>query len=459
MRNLPVVSIEEHPTRQRKTFTPADLKSLMESIEAKGLFHPVTIAEVDGKYRLIAGGRRLRAITALHEAKTAFRYDGEIVPDGLIPTALFASTSPLDQAEAELDENIIRADLTWQEKQSAILLIHELKKAQSADPDHYSHQDTGRALAAGGGVASGPKTPTWIARAITTAKVIADHMDDPSVANARTAKEAYDIALARGTQIARAALARQALRFSTTTDLRNVDALTTLPTMDSAQFDVILTDPPYGIDADGASFSARTVHHHGYDDDFATARAILTSIVIEGFRLLKNRGILWIFTDYEHFDFLRSLSSQTGFVPFRTPLIWQKSLSEGIRPSGWGRGVARSYDTLFLARKGQRGLLEPITDVLFSKRVSRSERQFAAEKPVEFMSELIRASSLPGERILDPCAGSGSTLVAARQLKRSATGLEIDPIAYQIALARISEETSEVDPEKGAEAPKAEGLF
>jgi site-specific DNA-methyltransferase (adenine-specific) len=77
------------------------------------------------------------------------------------------------------------------------------------------------------------------------------------------------------------------------------------------------------------------------------------------------------------------------------------------------------------------------TDVFNIKRVPRHERIHAAEKPVELLSALIQCASLPGERILDPCCGSGSTLVAAKSLNRTGVGIEKDPDYYNTALANL----------------------
>ena len=98
---------------------------------------------------------------------------------------------------------------------------------------------------------------------------------------------------------------------------------------------------------------------------------------------------------------------------------------------------------LFWATKGQRGLISSPVDVLDESRVSRSERTHAAEKPVGLLQTLIECSTLPGDFVLDPCCGSGSTLVAARNTKRTGMGLEIDPTFYNTAMSNVYKESSE----------------
>jgi DNA modification methylase len=59
------------------------------------------------------------------------------------------------------------------------------------------------------------------------------------------------------------------------------------------------------------------------------------------------------------------------------------------------------------------------------------------EKPVELARRAIEYSSLPGEAVLDPFAGSGSTLVACAQTGRRAYLMEIDPLYTDIVVARF----------------------
>lgn len=101
---------------------------------------------------------------------------------------------------------------------------------------------------------------------------------------------------------------------------------------------------------------------------------------------------------------------------------------------------------LFWATKGQRGLISSPVDVLDESRVSRSERTHAAQKPVELLKTIIECSTLPGDFVLDPCCGSGSTLVAARDTKRTGLGIELDTTFYNTAMSnvhKIEEEKSD----------------
>ena len=64
------------------------------------------------------------------------------------------------------------------------------------------------------------------------------------------------------------------------------------------------------------------------------------------------------------------------------------------------------------------------------------------EKPVALMELLIKQSSNEGDIVLDPFAGSGSTLVAARNLNRHYLGYEIDEKYYNIAKQQLTQPTN-----------------
>ena len=77
-----------------------------------------------------------------------------------------------------------------------------------------------------------------------------------------------------------------------------------------------------------------------------------------------------------------------------------------------------------------------VPDVWSVKKVSPQAMVHLTEKPVELARRAIEYSSLPGEAVLDPFAGSGSTLIAAEQTARRAYLLEIDPLYCDIVVER-----------------------
>lgn len=419
--------------RQRKRIATPQLNELKESIlSPRGLLQPPVVYHLpEGKYLLIAGERRYRAVGLIHKEKKFFQCDTQTIATGELPVTLTDLPTLLDQQEAELDENIQRVELTWQEKAEAMANIHKLRV--SVNPIQTMKQTGAELAAKTGGSAK------HLGIKIREALVITENMHNPAVSGARTAAEAHTIILRAQEDAVRAEIARRRIaKMEVAPDvvIKEGDSLIIMPTMEANTVDLILADPPYGEDASGGGFRARTVHHHDYEDDEETSWAIQKAILVEGFRLTKQRANIFMFTDIKWWDRLQRVSAQIGWTPFRRPVIWGKSDSEGLAP--WGaQGFRLTTDFIFFATKGQKGLLASPIDYLRVNRVPRDERVHAAEKPVALLKQLIECSTLPGDMVLDPCCGSGSTLIAAKTTHRKAIGIEKSPTYFTMAMAHV----------------------
>lgn len=127
-----------------------------------------------------------------------------------------------------------------------------------------------------------------------------------------------------------------------------------------------------------------------------------------------------------------------GFT-VKSVLIWDRE----VHGMGDLKGnFAPRYDTCIFAVKG-RYLLpgkRPV-DVIRSQRVNGAELVHPNEKPVDLMRQLIEATTVPGALILDPFAGSGSTLAAAALTGRQYIGVEISAEHHATAQRRALEAT------------------
>lgn len=431
--------------RQRKSINPAALADLRDSIltSQTGLLHPIVCQQLSPtEWKLIVGERRFRAVQQIYERNETFCHAGLCVAPGLIPvTPLTELLSTADCFEAELHENLYREDLQWHDRVEALARLHEMR--QAANPKQTFTQ-TGAEL-------SGPNKPfssqASAAQIVRNATVIAPHLSNPVVAKARTADEALSLIYKHEEEKALAAIAKRIAKplrsdasSPTAPIVRHANLSELLPTFEPNQFDLILADPPYGIDAGGASPRARTVHHHNYADSPQIARDVAADILREGFRVAKPRANLFLFCDIDLFPWLKVTAQNCGWVPFRRPVIWRKG-TEGISP--WGsQGLRITTEFILFATKGQRGLIISPTDVLDFDRVSRSERTHGAEKPQALLQRLIEISTVAGDNVLDPCCGSGATLIAAHALNRRATGIEIDVTYYNTAMANVYKATT-----------------
>jgi site-specific DNA-methyltransferase (adenine-specific) len=436
--------------RQRKTFDAIPLAELRESILARGLIHPLSVIETDSDFDLVCGERRLRAITQIYESGLTFTYGNSPVPSGHVPVVILTKNlDQLDKLYLEVEENEIRENFSWQDRDRALYTIHQLELAKNPS---QTFVDTARKIAEHGGN-EGAKTVESLRKKVRQATITAEHLDDPVIAKARNSNEAFAIILAREqAQINAERIRRKQSVISATPPTIQVikgDCTKIMPDLESGRFTLICTDPPYGAGAGAKGFRDRSVHHHNYEDTPEAAMNAIKHLLVEGWRLTKPVANIFIFSHIDHFPFFKAQCSTMGWTPFPVPMIWQKSLSEGLAP--WGRnGPRRTYDPIFYAQKGGRGLINSPLDILSVKRVHRSERIYGAQKPIDLMMQLIECSTLMGEAVLDPYLGSGATLAAAKRLGRTGVGIEIDPSVADIATEFIFKgelEDQKTDPE------------
>jgi DNA modification methylase len=428
-----LASIDTIEIRARQREIDKDIISqLKASILSKGLMHPPVLGEaVDGKPFLVAGMHRLSAIIDLHREGKTFTCSGMEIPLGLTPYTSLHDLSPADLLEAELEENVIRVELAWQDKARALAAIHELRQQENPG---QTFKQTATELAQ----KMGKEKPSGQLRTeVRNATLLAANLHRPSVSKARNATEALGILLKEEN----AALEAEVIKRRKATAQGVVSPITVqhgdlcqiLPTLDAGLFDLIIADLPYGIGADSGGFRSRTVEHHNYDDSRDNAQALMQEVIASGFRVCKPRANMFIFGDIDLFPFFKKAAASMGWKPFRTPVVWRKSESEGLAP--WGReGFRRTYELIFFATKGERGLLQSPVDILDEKRVGRAVRRYGPEKPVGLLEQLIEAATMPNDYILDPCCGAGSTLAAARHLHRRALGIEKELAPYNLAV-------------------------
>ncbi len=409
------------------------LRQLRDSIHKSGLLHPIVLAPET--FRLIAGGRRLAAIDWLWEEQKTFKCNNEDIGIGIIPfTYSFEEAERLQREYAEFAENEYRLNLPWLDRNAALMRIHELE--QTLNPTQ-TLKATAEKLAA----VAPQRTVESMAVAMMRAKKIVQHIADPAIKFARNENEAYSLAIRKEEAQIHALIAKQSTTFSADIKLIEGDLREHMPKLESSIADLLIADPPYGISAGDTGFKNRTVHHHNYEDTPDSARNLIRIILSEGFRISRSRANLFIFCDIGLWSWLSEAAEQTGWTRFRTPIIWAKSESEGMAPWG-GQGFRRTYELIFFATKGQRGLLHSPVDILRHARVGRADRDYAAAKPISLLKELIACSTLPGETILDPCCGSGAALLAAKELKRAAIGIELDNNACNLTMAKLAGEIS-----------------
>jgi DNA modification methylase len=366
--------------------------------------------------------------------------------------------------EAEIEENEIRLNLSWQEKASATNALHALREAQ-----RIAHTLPG--------LISVPQSPRDTAAEIRDkpAEAVTIHEirdtkadllvaawlqeDDPDVSNAKTRKEALTIIerkLNEGHQLALAREFKARQSPDQTHTLLEADALTELPKIPENTFDCIITDPPYGRSAHTWPNGLGQPQQHNYLDDMHSFETLLSSIATEGYRVCKPKAHLYCFCDINSFHLLHRMFTSAGWDVWPRPLIWYKGNHGSIAPRP-EHGPRQTYEAILFANKGDKRVLSLRHDIIFIQK--RQDDTRAAEKPPALFLELLSRSTLPGDLILDPCCGTGPVFPAANKLSCRATGFDIDPTAVGIATTRLSNTVSFSSPPdyptEGLEEPLA----
>ncbi len=409
--------------RQRRYLNEETIRELAESIRTKGLLHPVvTYLQEDSSHALIAGERRVRAVQLLHKAQSPFLCNGQPVPPGQIPCILLGDLSSIDRREAELEENVIRDDLTLQEKAAAVAKLHRLRLEQNP---LQTQSDTAEEI-------SGSRQGST--QKIRDMLLINDHINLPDVARAKTPKEALK-AIKKVTQQDLTAALVEIYGEQATDDfqiqLGKAEACFEL--VDNETFHCIITDPPYGIGAD--EFGDMGDFQHEYKDDSRTFWKIMEWLPAESFRTSKREAHLYMFCDIRMFFSVTSLFETAGWIVWPKPLIWDKGNGMLPRPE---HGPRYTYDAILFASKGDKKVNGVAPDVLRFSGVSGQKLLHAAQKPVKLYVDLLSRSCIAGDLILDPFAGSGTVFDAAKKLTLRALGFEEKENAYNICRARIN---------------------
>lgn len=444
--SIAAVDIVVEPGRQRKLFDPVGLQELAESIVKSGLIHPIVVRMSGADTILVAGERRLKAMELIwntfaeDEAKISC---GEYYFDvGYAPCLHLGEIDPVDAYEIELEENIRRENISWQDKAQATSRLLELRNAQAlAQGDEpFDHTDLAKELS---GVA--PETPTAVVAPLSEALredlILARSLGDSDVAKAPSKAEALKVVKRKEQARKDTELSRSvgAIFHSGMHTLLQGDCLPIMQGLPAESFDCILSDPPYGIDAqdfnNSGGLTGGTDGGHFYDDSYLTWKNLMNVLLIESFRLAKPQAHLYLFCDIDRFSELKMLMAAGGWTVFRTPLIWHNP--GGSRAPWPDQGPQRKYQVILYAVKGKRPVTKLIGDVLSYP--NDPNYGHPAQKPVALLADLLRRSVRPGDTVLDPFAGSGSIFPAAHGLKTKATGIELDQAAAGIAAKRLGE--------------------
>lgn len=195
--------------------------------------------------------------------------------------------------------------------------------------------------------------------------------------------------------------------------------------MPSASFDLILTDPPYSLPNNQFRPEARMLQRTF--GEFSPYLTFFRSFVAEAKRLLTPNGDLIVFCDETFYPVIYPALYQNFYAT--KMVIWDK---ERIGMGGiWRRQfevITHSYLSPKKEKSGQ-------GDIIKFSPVRGDAKVHTSQKPVDLVKFLIQKTGT--KNVLDPFMGSGTTLVAAKELGIEATGIEISPEHCEIARKRL----------------------
>jgi len=200
------------------------------------------------------------------------------------------------------------------------------------------------------------------------------------------------------------------------------DCLEKLKKIDDKSIDVVITDPPYGLDFPYLSYS----------DTRENLKEIISVFVPEVMRISNRVYILCgptQITLYPEPDWIISFTwNTTGSFGRYGYNQWTPILCYGKDLKGFGKinGVLKS-DVIRISGGGGVGFMRG--DV---------EKKHTCPKPITMMLEIIKRLTNENDTVLDPFMGSGTTCVACKQLNRNFIGIEKEPEYIKIAEERIN---------------------
>jgi DNA modification methylase len=202
----------------------------------------------------------------------------------------------------------------------------------------------------------------------------------------------------------------------------NADCLKALPMLKDESVNFILTDPPYLVrykPKDGRAVSG--------DDNAAWLKPAFEQM----YRVLKADGFCFTFYGWPHADRFMEAFRSAGFRPvghFSFPKQYSSSVGH----------VRCQHECGYLLAKGNPAKpLQPLGDVIAWSDYT-GNKLHPTEKPVSILLPLIQTYSSAQDTVLDPFAGSGSSLMAAKTLGRSYIGIELDAQYHAAASRRLA---------------------
>ena len=207
------------------------------------------------------------------------------------------------------------------------------------------------------------------------------------------------------------------------------DSIKVLPTLEKQSFDLLLSDPPYGMDFKSGWNNKEKIQN----DKIVDTITLFEHVLKESIPLLKDDAHFYLFGNINFIADIRPIIEK--YLNLKNILIWDRK----VIGMGDLKSYGNSYDVIYF---GYNKLWKDLNgtrdrDLLSYSRIDPVKNIHPTEKPLDILEYLIKKSSNKNDKILEPFAGGGSTLLACKNLNRLATGIEIEEKYYNLIKNRI----------------------
>ncbi len=241
------------------------------------------------------------------------------------------------------------------------------------------------------------------------------------------------------------------------------EAVRVMSMLPAASVQCVFADPPYNLQLRGELRRPDDSLVDGVDEDwdrfadFPAYDAFTRAWLGECRRLLSKDGTLWVIGAYHNIFRIGAILQDLGFW-ILNDVVWRKS---NPMPNFRGRRFTNAHETLIWAARGQDSryrfnyqAMKALNDDLQMRsdwlmplctgaerlRNPHGLKLHPTQKPEALLHRVLLASTAPGDIVLDPFLGTGTTAAVARRLHRHYIGIERHPAYVEAALGRVRRE-------------------